>query len=150
MTEANEAVDICLLIEGFGDETWLEDIKKYKNSGGDINAKCGEWGGTTLLHQAAARQRTSIAQWLMSSGADINSRDENGNTPLHEAVEAEIEEYMSGQVNSLEFKVTKKLFEMGADKLAKNNDGKSPYDIKDDYLDDAVDEAIDKVFGDSI
>ncbi|CAK9101712.1 Ankyrin repeat domain-containing protein 6 (Diversin) [Durusdinium trenchii] len=44
--------------------------------------------GTSALHLACRRNRTNITRLLLRAGANIGSRDNNGNTPLHFGVEA--------------------------------------------------------------
>ncbi|CAH0547388.1 unnamed protein product [Brassicogethes aeneus] len=43
--------------------------------------------GRTAAHQAAARNRVNILQFILSQGGDLNDQDNSGNTPLHIAVE---------------------------------------------------------------
>ncbi|CAH1957382.1 unnamed protein product [Acanthoscelides obtectus] len=45
--------------------------------------------GRTPAHQAAARNRINILQFILEQGGDINNQDNAGNTPLHVAVEHE-------------------------------------------------------------
>ncbi|XP_063910671.1 transient receptor potential cation channel subfamily A member 1 isoform X3 [Zophobas morio] len=45
--------------------------------------------GRTAAHQAAAKNRINILQFILSQGGDLNNQDNVGNTPLHVAVEHE-------------------------------------------------------------
>nr|XP_008191477.1 PREDICTED: transient receptor potential cation channel subfamily A member 1 isoform X2 [Tribolium castaneum] len=45
--------------------------------------------GRTAAHQAAAKNRITILQFILSQGGDLNNQDNAGNTPLHVAVEHE-------------------------------------------------------------
>lgn len=68
--------------------------------------------GQTPLHYAAGKQSLSIVNLLIKSGANVNTTDEDGNTPLH-----------SADVN---VSIIVKLLEAGADLNVKNNEGKYP------------------------
>ena len=39
----------------------------------------------TLLHEAAEKSDLEEAERLLAEGAEINAKDESGNTPLHAA-----------------------------------------------------------------
>ena len=77
--------------------------------------------GTTQLqpaaiHDAAALGRYLEVRWLLRKGVSPNIRDENGNTPLHNA--------LTGSGDS---KYTARLLiGKGADVNAKNSDGSTP------------------------
>ncbi|CAH1179266.1 unnamed protein product [Phaedon cochleariae] len=45
--------------------------------------------GKTAAHQAAARNRVNILQFILEQGGDLDNQDNVGNTPLHGAVEHE-------------------------------------------------------------
>ncbi|KAK9692811.1 Ankyrin repeats (3 copies) [Popillia japonica] len=45
--------------------------------------------GRSAVHQAAARNRINILQFILSQGGDLNVQDNVGNTPLHVAVESD-------------------------------------------------------------
>ena len=54
----------------------------------DVNAKTGSGGwtsGSTPLHYAADRGHTPIASVLISAGADVNAKRDDGGTPLYVA-----------------------------------------------------------------
>ncbi len=68
-------------IEGF--------MEKLQDSSVDINVvhEKDEWG-LTLLHWVAATGRHEAAELLISLGADVNARSNNGWRPLRLAVES--------------------------------------------------------------
>jgi len=55
-------------------------VKKYLANGANINAR-NELGETSL-HAAAFNKRINIIQLLLDNGAEINSEDNNGYTPM--------------------------------------------------------------------
>jgi ankyrin repeat protein len=55
--------------------------------------------------------RVECVRLLIEAGADVNARDENGNTPLHETFLTDVEE---------------ELLKLGADVNARNKDGETP------------------------
>jgi ankyrin repeat protein len=65
--------------------------------------------------------RVECVRLLVEAGADVNARDKDGNTPLHDTFLSEIE---------------KELLELGADVNARNNDGETP--IFTTFDDDAI------------
>jgi len=81
-----------------------------------VDAK-DRWGRTPLFaaiyEEPLVFNRIPIVTLLIESGADINLKDERGNTPLHLAAFGETE-------------VVKLLLEQGADVNATNNAGETP------------------------
>jgi transient receptor potential cation channel subfamily A protein 1 len=43
--------------------------------------------GRTVAHQAAARNRVNILQYIYDMNSDLNQQDNSGATPLHHAIE---------------------------------------------------------------
>lgn len=82
----------------------------------NIKDKGQEW---TALHFAARDQKSKAVDLLLSHGADPNSIDIFGNTPLCRAI-------MSPKKN---IDVVQKLLAAGAKHTIKNIQGNSPYDI---------------------
>ena len=44
-------------------------------------------GGVTPLHHAATQDHKKIAELLITKGADVNAKDEDGGTPLDVAIQ---------------------------------------------------------------
>ena len=58
-------------------KTVFEDTKFF-------HPKCRD--RRTLLHVAVLDENMEFVKWLVSQGADVNAKQKNGDTPLHEAV----------------------------------------------------------------
>jgi len=76
--------------------------------------KVKDQDGHTLLHLAAGKNQTAIAERLIALGANLNVRDNVGYTPLHEAVR-------DGKKRSVEF-----LLKHGADPTISDNNNSTP------------------------
>ena len=85
--------------------------------GADVNSKSVE--GWAPLHIAAQNFQKDAALSLLKAGADVDVKDDHGNTPLWKAV---FESRGRGEIISL-------LVLHGADPDLKNNTGKSPRDL---------------------
>ncbi len=77
--------------------------------------------GWTPLHYACAKGQLQVAQFLVTSGADVNSRSPNGTTPLMMAAQAGNEELI------------KLLLDNGADIRMRNSHGFSVIEIAEIY-----------------
>jgi len=75
--------------------------------------------GKTPLHYVAPTNNIEIAQILHSKGAEINAHDHRENTPLHDAA--------TTPHNNKE--MVKFLVNQGANTLARNIEGQTPFDI---------------------
>ena len=71
----------------------------------------------TLLHVAASNPNVAVTKYLVSKGADVNAKADNGVSPLHIAV---------GEGN---IEVVKYLVSQGTDVNVKANNGTTPLDI---------------------
>lgn len=81
-------------------------------------------GGSTLLTEAATKtaQFTDIVALLLEAGADTETTDHMGNTPLHNTVL-----YFPSTMRTLDLLLAK-----GADVSVKNNEGSMPFHLSDD------------------
>lgn len=80
----------------------LHLVKKFIESGGDINGRQG-YTNKTLLHRAANYSHLAIITYLLENGADVNVLDSWGDTPLKKAM------------MRYHYSIIKILFENGAD-----------------------------------
>jgi len=82
--------------------------------------------GATPLHFAVRsrhgldKNRVAMVKFLLSEGADVNARDDNGKTPLHYAAECPMDD--EGEIISL-------LLKSGADPKSKDKKGYYPADL---------------------
>ena len=93
----------------------IEIIKLLLEVGVDPNSRemTDNWN-TTALHYVVRWNHLELAKLLISSGAEVNVRDKNDNTPLH---------YVD-KTDSIE--VVEFLIQSGAEVNAKNNIGRTP------------------------
>ena len=64
----------------------IEAVKQHFAAGTDVDVKGGFADGTPL-HYAAANGHKEIAELLITKGADVNAKDEDGGTPLDVAIQ---------------------------------------------------------------
>ena len=96
------------------------DIVKYLIEEQDIDINCKGNNEYAPLHCAAVSGRLDVLEYLISKGADLNSRDHNGNTPLHSAT------LMKNLKN--QYEIVESLVKHGADKYLTNNEDQKPRD----------------------
>src|SRR5712691_9041518 len=85
--------------------------------GGELNTPARNIFKVTALHAALAGPQPGIATLLIAAGADVNARQQAGNTPLHETAHAGLVE------------LAHLLLDHGADPTARDDDGHTPADI---------------------
>ena len=117
------------------EDSFLQNVKKYIEDGNPINVIVNE-SGWTLLHFATEFLNIEVIEYLVNNGHEINIKDKYGQTPLHIAIDSEIDNTVQNNVQ-LNFYVTKKLIDFGADYTIKDNKGKTPLDWLDAYGDKA-------------
>ena len=91
----------------------LDAVKQHIAAGTDLNLKDPNPVGNkdTALGMAAAFGKTDVAKALIEGGADLDTRNKDGSTPLHAAAFLCYPEIVQALVNK------------GADKNARNNSG---------------------------
>ena len=107
----------------------LELLKSYIQSGADVNYKPEDLYGNDYyedgdgISEAALviaseiawrRNDTEIVEYLINAGADVNVKDESGNTPLMFAAK-------TSDIYKSRVKLMQQLIDHGADVNAKNN-----------------------------
>ncbi len=80
-----------------------------------ISRKYSDYG--TGLHLAAKRGQESIVKFLLASGAEVNAKNNDGETPLHNAAR---------EVHARSEELVRCLLASGADVNAKDNKGRTP------------------------
>src|SRR5689334_14882706 len=113
------------------EERCLADIKRWIEGGGSTDVIHSR-SGSTLLHLAAEFQCVEAIEYLIGLGMDPNILDANGQTPLHIAVDSEIDSTVQTGVPLL-YKATKRLIGLGADLNRKNIQGETPMDWINGY-----------------
>ena len=126
-------------------------VLQFVAFGGDVNARLAD-SGLTLLHLAVEYEHLPMIHALIDAGADIESRAASGWTPLHQAVDFDIDTasqttgWAAGDfIRTLTFATTKLLIALGADAEARCVDGRTPRDMAAAYSEEVAkkyDEAV--------
>lgn len=93
----------------------LRAMKRYIAEGADVNAP-DESMNISPLAWSASHGQTEATRLLIENGADVNRKDDNGSTPLHNAA-------VFGRAE-----VAKLLVKNGANLKVRNDDGATPAD----------------------
>lgn len=100
-------------------------VPLYLAEGGDVN---GADEGMPLLHCACEHQDLDAIRALVAVGADVNRRDECGQSPLHIAVDIDIDSVVQAGGMEMQFETTHLLLQLGADPGARDARGQTPRD----------------------
>ncbi len=92
-------------------------VEQLLQHGADPNAVATNGSGLAVINSAAASGSAEVVKMVLAAGADPNTQQEGGFTPLHSAA----------QSNNRE--MVKELLEAGADPSIQANDGKTAADI---------------------
>lgn len=125
------ALSISELFEQSAQDNWTDLLREYLAAGGDPNGVRNtlRW---SLLHMAVEQCNAAAVEVLVQHGADIEARTQDGWTPLHLAVDSEIDGARQTG-GPLTFKVVKRLVQLGADVNALTETGIAPGDIAGEY-----------------
>lgn len=109
----------------------------------DLNAPCSD-GGWTALHLMVEHYAIESVRFLLENGANPNQKDESGGTPLHLALDVEIDSFsqiwpmladttgrLEASQNQREPRddITTLLLRYGADPNAETATGQRPLDL---------------------
>ena len=100
---------------------WRDCLEPLLKAGAPV--KVSDEKGRTPLHTAALAGDAKALELLIAAGAEINARDESGNTALHAIF------FSEENRPDLEFPLFLALVSAGSDRMLKNNEGKTAYDL---------------------
>ncbi len=106
------------------------DVAALLDSEANVNGNGSRW---SPLLTASEHEQPEIIRLLVSRGADINLGNENGWTPLHNAIDVAIDGAAQCQLPEIDWECVGLFLDLGGDPLLKCKDGKTPLDIVDDY-----------------
>jgi ankyrin repeat protein len=92
----------------------------------------------SLLHFAAEDRNPEIIRLLVSHGADLASTDRNGWTPLHVAVDSDLDTSSHNARSATKMPTVQTLIALGADESLRASDGATARDIAAAYGQEAL------------
>src|SRR5258705_7127292 len=111
--ESEGAGSVLIYAAASGNPETVREILRYhpKLEAKDREGKTAMFAAGDYLSNDEDGARVECVQLLAQAGANVNARDDDGNTPLHETFLTDVEE---------------ELLKLGADVNARNKDGESP------------------------
>ena len=92
----------------------LQQAEAMASVGGDLNWQAPlEEGAWSALHNICTRGNMNVLEWLLARNVDVNKRDVDGATPLHQAA------------HNGHHVVVAALLRAGSEVDAKDNDGRT-------------------------
>lgn len=116
----------------------VSELPHFIAFGGDVNIRFPD-SKSTLLHLAIEYENLPVITALFNFGADIEMRESNGWTPLHHAVDLDIDS--AGQIGweegaffrQLSFAATALIASLGANLNSQLENGETPRDMASRY-----------------
>lgn len=120
---AQGAGSVLVYAAGSGKPEMIREILRYhpKLEARDREGKTALFAAGDYRYRDQDGARVECVRLLVQAGANVNARDNDGNTPLHEIFLTDVEE---------------ELLKLGADVNARNNDGETPIftNVDDDSI----------------
>lgn len=99
----------------------FKDIQQMIENGADVNYISPSEENRTALYWASRRGYKGLVQLLLDNGAEVNTKNDFGSTPLHGAC-------LHSEEDDAVF-ISKLLINSGANVNAKNNSGETPLSL---------------------
>jgi len=109
----------------------VADVESMIDMGTNVNAVSAH--GWTPLFSACEHEQPDIIRLLVARGADINYADSNGWSPLHNAIDVAVDGAIQCRSPAIDWQCVGVLLDLGADSTLRCTQGKTPFDIIDDY-----------------